>query len=113
GPANSTAEFRAITLPMGTDNLAMSLASDTLPIYRQSINDRTGRIMRDFRNMHEERMRGFGFGWRGPFPHGHGHGPQGRGRGRDRGGRRGNVRAALLALLTGGRMHGCEGRKDE
>ncbi len=65
--------------------------------------------MRDFRNMHEERMRGFGFGWRGPFPP-HGHGPhgRGRGRGRERGGRRGNVRAAILALLTERPMHGYE-----
>ena len=64
--------------------------------------------MRDFRDMHEGRMRGFGFGWRGPFPqhHGHGHGPHGRGR--TRGGRRGNVRAAILALLTERPMHGYE-----
>ena len=63
--------------------------------------------MRDFRNMHEERMRGFGFGWRGPFPpHGHPHG-RGRGRGRERS-RRGNVRAAILALLTERPMHGYE-----
>ena len=63
--------------------------------------------MRDFRNMHEERMRGFGFGWRGPFPpHGYPHG-RGRGRGRERS-RRGNVRAAILALLTERPMHGYE-----
>ncbi len=64
--------------------------------------------MRDFRDMHEARGRAFG-GWRPPFPppgHGHGHG-RGRGRG-GRGGRRGNVRAALLALLNERPMHGYE-----
>ena len=63
--------------------------------------------MRDFRKMHEERMRGFGFGWRGQFPFpgpGQGH----RGRGRQWGRRRGNVRAAILALLTERPMHGYE-----
>jgi DNA-binding PadR family transcriptional regulator len=64
--------------------------------------------MRDFRKMHEERMRGFGFGWRGQFPF-PGPGHQGhRGRGRQWGGRRGNVRAAILALLTERPMHGYE-----
>jgi len=71
--------------------------------------------MRDFRDMHEGRgrgqegrQRGFGFGWRGPFPP-HGHGPHGHGRGRGRTrGRRGNVRAAILALLTERPMHGYE-----
>jgi DNA-binding PadR family transcriptional regulator len=71
--------------------------------------------MRDFRDMHEGRGhgfegrgRGFGFGWRGPFPP-HGHGPHGHGRGRGRTrGRRGNVRAAILALLTERPMHGYE-----
>ena len=62
--------------------------------------------MRDFREMHEERMRGFGFGWRGSFPPHHGH-SRGRGRGRERS-RRGNVRAAILALLTERPMHGYE-----
>jgi DNA-binding PadR family transcriptional regulator len=65
--------------------------------------------MRDFRRMHDERMRGFGFGWRGQFPFpgpGH-HGHYGRGRGRERS-RRGNVRAAILALLTERPMHGYE-----
>ena len=65
--------------------------------------------MRDFGKMHDERMRGFGFGWRGQFPFqgpGH-HGHYGRGRGRERS-RRGNVRAAILALLTERPMHGYE-----
>jgi DNA-binding PadR family transcriptional regulator len=64
---------------------------------------------RQFRHF-ESRMRGFGFppgaafggAWGGPGPHG----PHGRGRGR--GGRRPNVRAALLALLTERPMHGYE-----
>lgn len=64
--------------------------------------------MRDFREMHEARFRGFG-GWRGPFPPGFGpmggHHGHGRGRGRSR---RGNVRAALLALLVERPMHGYE-----
>ena len=73
--------------------------------------------MRDFRDMHEGRgrghegrERGFGFGWRGPFPFPpHAHGPHGHGRGRGRSrGRRGNVRAAILALLTERPMHGYE-----
>jgi DNA-binding PadR family transcriptional regulator len=72
--------------------------------------------MRDFgrefwalhERMHEGRMRGFGF--RPPFPppgghHGRGHG---RGGGRGRPGRRGNVRAAVLALLAERPMHGYE-----
>jgi DNA-binding PadR family transcriptional regulator len=71
--------------------------------------------MRDFRDTHEGRGhgfegrgRGFGFGWRGAFPP-HGHGPHGHGRGRGRTrGRRGNVRAAILALLTERPMHGYE-----
>src|SRR3989440_10606722 len=89
----------------------MPLADDRSPIYRRRINDRTGRIMREFRDMHEGRMRGFG--WRSSFsPHGHEHehGPhgRGRGRGRGRGGRRNNVRAAILALLTERPMHGYE-----
>ena len=69
---------------------------------------------------HDARMRGHGFpggdfggfGWGGGF----GGGPGGRGgfgggpggRGRGRGGRRPNVRAALLALLTERPMHGYE-----
>ena len=70
--------------------------------------------------MHEARMHAFG-GWQPPFPppppgHGPGPGPfgPGFGRGHDRGhgrggrGRRGNVRAALLALLTERPMHGYE-----
>lgn len=63
---------------------------------------------RDFWAMHEARQRGFGF--RPPFPppgH-HGHGEFGRGRGRGRSGRRGNVRAAVLALLSERPMHGYE-----
>jgi DNA-binding PadR family transcriptional regulator len=60
----------------------------------------------NFHEMHEARGRAFG-GWRPPFPPpGHGHG-RGRGRG-GRGGRRGNVRAAILALLTERPMHGYE-----
>ena len=62
--------------------------------------------MKGFREMHEARLRAFGFrppfgpgGWSG---HGHGHG-----RGRTRG-RRNNVRAAILALLTERPMHGYE-----
>src|SRR5437016_8738462 len=62
--------------------------------------------MRDFREMHEARMRAFG-GWRGPFPPG-GHHGHGRGRGRGSRGRRGNVRAAILALLAERPMHGYE-----
>jgi DNA-binding PadR family transcriptional regulator len=74
----------------------------------------------DFHHLHEARARG-GFGpWRGQFPFGGpfgpgGHaGPHGRDRhaagGRGRGGRerRGNVRAAILALLTERPMHGYE-----
>jgi DNA-binding PadR family transcriptional regulator len=66
--------------------------------------------MRGFREMNEARMRAFGGfggfgGFRPPFgPHGHGH-AHGRGR---RGGRRNNVRAAILALLTERPMHGYE-----
>jgi DNA-binding PadR family transcriptional regulator len=62
---------------------------------------------RSVHHMHEARMRGFGFGppfpggWGGPG--GHGHGRQGRG-----GGRRQNVRAAVLALLVERPMHGYE-----
>jgi DNA-binding PadR family transcriptional regulator len=64
--------------------------------------------MRDYREMHEARMRG-GFGWRMPFPPPFGPGPHGHGgRGRGRGGRRGNVRAAVLALLKERPMHGYE-----
>jgi DNA-binding PadR family transcriptional regulator len=87
----------------------VTLATDTLPIYRRHINDRTEvEVMRDFREMHEARLRAFG-GWRPPFPPpGHGHGHGGRGRGRGRSGRRGNVRAAILALLTERPMHGYE-----
>lgn len=69
--------------------------------------------MRDFRDMDDRRMRAFGFrlpfpppwAWGPPGGHG-GHGPHGRGRGR--GGRRVNVRAALLALLAERPMHGYE-----
>ncbi len=64
--------------------------------------------MRGFRDTHEARERGFGGfgGFRPPFgPHGHDH--HGRGRGR-RGSRRGNVRAAILALLIERPMHGYE-----
>src|SRR2546429_2062128 len=92
-----------------------TLASDTLAIYRQPINDRTGRIMRGFHDMHEARGRGFGGpfgGWRPPFGGGPGHGPhehgRARGRGRGRGRRGGNVRAAIMALLTERPMHGYE-----
>lgn len=60
---------------------------------------------RGLHDIHEARMRGFGFG--PPFPsggwgHGHGHGRRGRG------GRRQNVRAAVLALLAERPMHGYE-----
>jgi DNA-binding PadR family transcriptional regulator len=54
---------------------------------------------------HQERWSGFG-PWRAPFGqfgHGHGHGHR-----RGRGGRRANVRAAVLALLTERPMHGYE-----
>jgi DNA-binding PadR family transcriptional regulator len=66
--------------------------------------------MRDFRETHEARWRGFAGGWRGgPFPPGFGpfggHHGHGRGRGRSR---RGNVRAAILALLAERPMHGYE-----
>jgi DNA-binding PadR family transcriptional regulator len=58
-------------------------------------------------------MRGFGFGFGPPFqPHGrgrHGHGfEHGRGSRHGHRGRRPNVRAALLALLTERPMHGYE-----
>lgn len=67
------------------------------------------------RRSHDEARYAFG-GFRPPFPpeppspFGRGHGPGGRGRGggRERGGRRGNVRAAILALLTERPMHGYE-----
>jgi DNA-binding PadR family transcriptional regulator len=69
--------------------------------------------MRDFREMHEARMRGpfggggaFG-GWRPPFPP-PGQGHHGRGGHRGRGRRGGNVRAAILALLSERPMHGYE-----
>jgi DNA-binding PadR family transcriptional regulator len=66
--------------------------------------------MKDFRRgyqeMYEGRMRGWGF--RPPFPP-PGHSGWGHGRGRGRGSsRRGNVRAAVLALLTERPMHGYE-----
>ena len=61
--------------------------------------------MRDFREMNEARMRAFG-GWRPPFPPPHGH--HGRGHQRGRGRRGGNVRAAILALLSERPMHGYE-----
>jgi DNA-binding PadR family transcriptional regulator len=73
--------------------------------------------MRDFRQGYEARLRGFGFGGGFPFGgpggfggHGHPHGPGGHGRGgRGRGrSRRGNVRAAILALLNERPMHGYE-----
>jgi DNA-binding PadR family transcriptional regulator len=63
--------------------------------------------MRDFRHEHHERLRTFG--WRGSFPGfgpgGPGFGHGGRGRGASR---RGNVRAAILALLSERPMHGYE-----
>ena len=67
--------------------------------------------MRDFGDMNEARMRGpfggaFG-GWRPPFPP-PGHGHHGRGHQRGRGRRGGNVRAAILALLSERPMHGYE-----
>ncbi|HKT03418.1 MAG TPA: PadR family transcriptional regulator [Rugosimonospora sp.] len=66
--------------------------------------------MRDYREMHEARWRGFG-DWRGGFPPGFGpfggHHSHGRGRGRGRS-RRGNVRSAILALLAERPMHGYE-----
>lgn len=58
--------------------------------------------------MHEARMRGRGGpfgGWRPPFPP---PGHHGRGHGRGRGRRGGNVRAAILALLSERPMHGYE-----
>jgi DNA-binding PadR family transcriptional regulator len=70
---------------------------------------------RQHQHLREARMRGFGFGPESGAFGGHGrgghgdfggHGPRGRGRGR--GGRRPNVRAALLALLTERPMHGYE-----
>ncbi len=68
--------------------------------------------MRGFEDMGAARARAFGAfgGWRQPPfpPPGHGHHGHGRGRGRDRGGRRGNVRAAILALLHERPMHGYE-----
>jgi DNA-binding PadR family transcriptional regulator len=67
--------------------------------------------MRDFRDdLREGRWRG-DRGWRGPFPPGFGafSGPHGHGHGRGRGrSRRGNVRAAILALLAERPMHGYE-----
>jgi DNA-binding PadR family transcriptional regulator len=70
----------------------------------------------DFRKMQQarEQMFAFGGGWRGSFgpPGGFGGGPgHGHGRGGHRSGhrgRRGNVRAALLALLVERPMHGYE-----
>src|SRR3954449_8942429 len=62
--------------------------------------------MRGFRDIHEQRMRAFG-GWRAPFPPG-GHHGHGRGGGRGPRGRRGGVRAAILALLVERPMHGYE-----
>ncbi len=62
--------------------------------------------MHGFRD-HEARMRAFASGWGGGFGPGPGHHGRGRTRGRG-GGRRGNVRAALLALLTERPMHGYE-----
>ncbi|MEJ3744084.1 PadR family transcriptional regulator [Actinomycetes bacterium KLBMP 9797] len=63
---------------------------------------------RNIHQLHEARLRGFGFG--PPFPPGGwGPGPHGHGRGRHgRGGRRQNVRAAVLALLNERPMHGYE-----
>jgi DNA-binding PadR family transcriptional regulator len=59
---------------------------------------------RDFKSMHEARMRG-GFGF-GPPMGGRGRGPHRGHHGRGR--RRPNVRAAVLALLTERPMHGYE-----
>lgn len=64
-----------------------------------------------FHAMHETRARGFGFPGFPPFPPGGPHGPGGgfgRGRGGRGRGRRHNVRAAVLALLTERPMHGYE-----
>lgn len=64
--------------------------------------------MRDHGRAHWERMFAFGGGGWGPRfgpPGGHGYGGHGRGRQR---GRRGNVRAAILALLAERPMHGYE-----
>jgi DNA-binding PadR family transcriptional regulator len=58
--------------------------------------------MRRWMHQHQERLAAFG-PWRPPFGQ-HGHGPR-RGRGRPR---RGNVRAAVLALLHERPMHGYE-----
>jgi DNA-binding PadR family transcriptional regulator len=68
----------------------------------------------DFRKMQQAREQMFAFGggaWRPPFgPPGHGFGGHSHGRGGHRGqrGRRGNVRAAVLALLVERPMHGYE-----
>lgn len=56
--------------------------------------------MRRWMHQHQERMAAFG-PWRPPFSHGHGHR-------RGHRGRRGNVRAAVLALLVERPMHGYE-----
>jgi DNA-binding PadR family transcriptional regulator len=69
---------------------------------------------RHFRDLHDMRMRGFGTppGFPAGFPFGAGRGPgaghPGHGRGRGPGGKRPNVRAALLALLAERPMHGYE-----
>src|SRR5919197_905886 len=67
--------------------------------------------MKSYREFHEARERAFG-GWRPPFgpggfPGGFPFGSHGHGHGRGRG-RRGNVRAAILALLSERPMHGYE-----
>jgi DNA-binding PadR family transcriptional regulator len=65
--------------------------------------------MRGFTHHQEHRARGFGFPpqWGGPGPGGHGE-PFGGHRARGGRGRRPNVRAAVLALLSERPMHGYE-----
>lgn len=70
------------------------------------------RLREDVTRMKHEAMHAFGPfgpGFPPPFgPHGHGHRHGGRGGWRGPRGRRGNVRAAILALLTERPMHGYE-----
>jgi DNA-binding PadR family transcriptional regulator len=64
--------------------------------------------MRHVESLRAHRRAAFGE-WGPPFPDPRGRGPgRGRGRGRGRRGRRGDVRAAVLALLSEKPMHGYE-----
>ncbi len=77
------------------------------PHHGEDRHEFKGRMRGEAMRMREEAMHAFG-GFRPPFPPGpppFGH--HGRG-GRRRGGRRGNVRAAILALLNERPMHGYE-----